>query len=80
MVRIFDFIAEQKLEADVRMLLQVHDELVFEIRKERLEGVVPTLVELMTNVVDEEARNGVPIEVEVKAGPNLGELEPYEST
>jgi len=63
----------------VRMVLQVHDELIFEIKEEKLDAVVPTLLEIMISVLDEEKRRGVPILAEVKVGKNWEDLAPYQS-
>ncbi len=55
-------------ELDVRMLLQVHDELVFEIEEEKL-SVVPTIQKIMESIVDFE------LSTEAKVGDNWAEME-----
>ena len=75
MVRIHNYIKELGLEKDVRMLLQVHDELIFEVKNEKVVAVVPTLMNLMTKVVDEKKTKGVPILAEIKIGQNWEEME-----
>jgi DNA polymerase-1 len=65
---------------DVRLLLQVHDELIFEVRSDLLDQTIPTLVELMQQVLSEQDTKGVPVIAEVKTGQNWFELEPYPST
>ncbi len=57
------------------LLLQVHDELVFEMPKEKVEGYATKIKEIMESVVPEGKRRGVPIVVEGKAGKNWGEME-----
>lgn len=52
-----------------RMLLQVHDELVFEIREDQVEALKPGLIERM----DAAAQLKVPLEVEVGMGENWDE-------
>ncbi len=79
MVKIHHYIEELKLTDDVRMLLQVHDELVFEIKTEKLEAVIPTLRELMSGVLTLEETKGVPILVEVKVGDNWETMRPWSS-
>lgn len=74
MVRIAAYITDLSLSDDVRMLLQVHDELVFEIREEKLTAVIPTLCEIMTTVLSDTQTKGVPILVETKVGPNWEEM------
>lgn len=77
MVQIYSYFSRMKLHDDAHMLLQVHDELVFEIREEKLDAVVPEIVKIMTGVVSEEDGKGVPLEVEVKVGDNWEEMTKY---
>lgn len=74
MVRIAAYIEELGLTGEVKPLLQVHDELIFEIKTEKLVAVIPSLCELMTSVLSAEQTKNVPILVEVKVGTNWEEL------
>jgi DNA polymerase-1 len=74
MVKIFTYIRDLKLTGDVRLLLQVHDELIFEIKDEKLGATVPTILEIMTSVLDIEKTKGVPILAEIKTGSNWEDL------
>lgn len=76
MVKIRQYIKELKLENEVRLLLQVHDELIFEIKNEKLSATVPTILEMMTSVLDEKKAKGVPIHAEIKIGQNWEDLKP----
>ena len=58
------------LQADCRMLLQVHDELVFEVKEDKVEHYVKILKPLM----EEAIKLSVPIKVDVKVGDNWGEM------
>lgn len=55
---------------NVRLLLQIHDELVFEIKKEEVATFTPRIKKMMEEV--ETLR--VPLVVDVRKGPSLGEL------
>ena len=57
-----------------RMILQVHDELVFEIPVEELERARKLIKTMMEGV----AKLDVPIQVEMKVGKNWYEAEPME--
>ncbi|MFT5037118.1 MAG: DNA polymerase-1 [Candidatus Azotimanducaceae bacterium] len=74
---IYQYIKKEKLEEDVKMLLQVHDELVFEIKDELVDSVVPKLVAHMESVLTRKDDKDVPILADVKAGPNWGSLEDW---
>ena len=75
-----DIIKLAMIEIDKRLpgilLLQVHDELVFEIPHGKLEGFAPVIKEIMEGVVPADKLHGVPIVVEGKAGKNWGEMHP----
>jgi DNA polymerase I len=75
MVKIHEYITQENLEDSVRLLIQVHDELVFEIKNNVLKEVVPRLKSLMENVLTLEETAGVPIVAEVKVGENWEEME-----
>ncbi|HLJ35207.1 MAG TPA: DNA polymerase I, partial [Ktedonobacteraceae bacterium] len=72
MIRIQHALEEKKLKT--RMILQVHDELVFEVAVEELDRVRRLVKSLMEGVV----KLDVPIKVEAKIGKNWYEAEPAE--
>jgi DNA polymerase-1 len=53
-----------------RMLLQIHDELVFEAPPDELSQLVALIREEMTTPLEATLKLGVPLKVEVSAGPN----------
>lgn len=59
------------LESESSILLQIHDELLFEIKKEKVGDWAPQIKDLMEGV--EEFK--IPLRVDIKIGPNWGELE-----
>ena len=61
-----------KVCADARMLLQVHDELVFEVSNDDVERVAKFVREEVESVV----KLNVPVVVDVSVGKNWGELKP----
>ncbi len=58
-------------EQEIRMLLQVHDELVFEVREDKVLHYAKTIKKFM----EEALKLSVPVEVEAKMGDNWGEME-----
>jgi DNA polymerase-1 len=58
-------------EVDVHMLLQVHDELLFEVKEDKVEYWAKKLVPLMENAI----KLSVPVRAEAKVGDNWGEME-----
>ena len=57
-------------QAEIRMLLQIHDELIFEIREDKIDYWLPQIKYLMENVITLK----VPIIAEPASGDNWGEL------
>lgn len=75
MNHVYDYLLAEKKLDDVRILLQVHDELLFEVKNESLKKEIPKLVALMEGVLEGHETLGVPIRVDVAVGPNWAELE-----
>lgn len=69
MVAIHRDLIRQQLRT--RMLLQVHDELIFEAPREEIEGLQALLQSLMPNAL----QLSVPLKIEVKMGITWGDLE-----
>lgn len=80
MVDIHNYVAENKLVGDVKMLLQVHDELVFEIKEEKMLEVIPEIKKIMEGVLTSWKKDskGVPISTDIKVGHNWQEMTPWE--
>jgi DNA polymerase I len=74
MVRIANYLEKEKLGDSVRMLLQIHDELVFEVKKGEAEKHIPKLLEIMEGVLEGKETFGVPIVAEVKVGQNWAQM------
>jgi DNA polymerase I len=75
MIKVNDYLVEENLLDKVHLLLQVHDELVFEIEDSLVEKVSPKIRAIMEKVVDLEKTKGVICKVEYKVGDNWGEME-----
>jgi len=56
-----------------RMLLQIHDELIFEVPRNELDDLAQLVIEEMTRA----ATLAVPLEVDLKSGPNWADAEPW---
>src|SRR5680860_346111 len=74
MNKVYEYISSNNLKEDVRMLLQVHDEIVFEIRTDCIERIIPELIPLMEEIVPKEKSRGVSTAVAVEIGDNWTEL------
>ena len=72
MINVHDRMRREKLQA--RMLLQIHDELIFEVPSEEVDGLACLVREEMTTV----QQLGVPLKVDVKVGDNWADCEPWD--
>jgi DNA polymerase-1 len=61
-------------DADVKMLLQVHDELVFEVKA----GLGSEIGKLLKEKMEGTIQLRVPVKVDVRIGKSWGELEKFE--
>ncbi len=75
MVEIGSWLQKEQLEEDIYPLLQVHDELVFEMKDDAVKKYALKIKEIMESVVSEEERDGIPYKAEGKRGPNWGAME-----
>jgi DNA polymerase-1 len=65
--------ASEKLRGKIRMLLTIHDELLFEIHDDILKETTASIADIMENA----EHLSVPLKVEVKAGKTWGALKTY---
>ncbi len=65
------YIQLEKSEHEAKMLLQIHDELLFGVRKDKLESIRTMVQEEMSNAVTLK----VPVKVNIKTGKNWMETE-----
>ena len=68
MIRMEDALDEAKLSA--RMLLQVHDELIFEVPEKEVEATIPLVSKVMEVAPEPAVQLSVPLEVEASAAAN----------
>jgi DNA polymerase-1 len=76
MVRVDTMLKEKGLSESAHLLLQVHDELIYEVREKDLESLSVAIKEIMESVLPASETNGVPILVEGKTGPSWGDMHP----
>ena len=69
MIKINQLIEEDK-KLQTKMLLQIHDELIFEVPNNELSQMESIVHELMSSSINLE----VPLSVEIKRGGNWGNL------
>ena len=59
------------LKDKIKMVLQIHDELLFEVKKE----ILPKAAELIKKEMEGVYKNKIPFIADISAGPNWAEME-----
>jgi DNA polymerase-1 len=73
MVEIDKFLTQKNLLNDARLLLQVHDELVYEIKENIIKSVAPEIKKMMQDVISTKKTFGIVCEANISVGDNWAE-------
>jgi DNA polymerase I len=76
MVEIDAMLKREGVADRAHMLLQVHDELLFEIEAGLVERLAPKIRSIMESVIEEKDRRGIPFLANGSRGKNWGEMKP----
>jgi len=71
MVRMEDRLQHSRLDA--QMLLQVHDELIFEVPEDQVDKTIPVITEVMEKATEPALKLSVPLQVDARAADNWDE-------
>lgn len=74
MIEIHKFLSQKNLLNDARLLLQVHDELVYEIKDNIVKSVALEIQKIMQDVINIKKIYNVPITTNISVGDNWGEM------
>lgn len=77
MKKAFDAVSLAGFEDDVKLILQIHDELIFEIREDKVNKIMPIIKEAMEDVIPYEFIKdfeSVPLVISSCFGKNWGDL------
>ncbi len=73
MVQIQKFLEHKGLLNDARLLLQVHDELVFEVKENIVPSIAPEIRNIMENIIDPKKVSGIVCIANASVGDNWAE-------
>ncbi len=74
MFQIDQFLSEKKLKNSVKLILQIHDEVIYEVDEDKVDEVSIKIKKIMEEVVNKEQTKGVPVLAEYKIGDSWGGL------
>ena len=74
MSQIDNYLIKNNLEKDAQLLLQVHDELVYEIKDEKVKEISSVIKKIMEEIINPKEIYGITLDVDVSSGKNWGHL------
>ena len=74
MIEIDKFLVSKDLRQEARLLLQVHDELVYEIKENIIDSVAPEIKKIMENIIEPKKVYGIVCLSNAAKGDNWAEL------
>ena len=74
MARIDGYLEENNLAKEAPLLLQVHDELVYEIKESKVKEIAEEIKKIMEEVLNPKDIYGIELLVDVSVGDNWGEM------
>ncbi len=74
MIRIDEYLKKEQLKDKVKLVLQIHDEIIFEVTNETVESIKLAIPKIMEGVLEDDQRKGVPILTDCEAGRSWGEM------
>lgn len=74
MSKVDEYLKKENLSEKVRLILQVHDELVYEADSKIIEKITPKIKEIMETLVPKEKTKGIVCKVDASVGDNWKEM------
>ena len=74
MIEVDEFLEKKDLKKNVRLLLQVHDELVYEIKDDLVKSTALEIKNVMENIIDPKKISGIVCTANVSVGNNWAEM------
>ncbi|MCX6703097.1 MAG: DNA polymerase [Candidatus Zambryskibacteria bacterium] len=74
MIQVREYLKKEKLDTKVSLLLQVHDELVYEVEKDLVEKIAPVIKNIMESVIDPKKTEGVVCVANASVGDSWAEM------
>jgi DNA polymerase I len=74
MKRVDEYLTKNNFENDAYLILQVHDELVYEIKENKAEKIGGEIKKIMESIIDPKDIKGITLKANKSIGKNWGEL------
>ena len=80
MVRVDDFLQKKGVTDKVKLILQIHDEIIYEMPEELVDEYAPEIEKIMEKVLTKTETKDVPIIADCSAGKDWGNLKERSAT
>ncbi len=77
MVRADNYIQENNLQNKVKLILQVHDELIYEMQEDIWQKHAKEIQNIMENILPKNITHNIPIITDIKYGKNWADMQAY---
>lgn len=77
MIAIQKFLDDEGIHTEAQLILQVHDEIIFEMQESAVQKLSPRILAVMAGIVDADKAKGVPIIAKASVGKRWNELEEF---
>ncbi len=74
MIKVSEFLEKEKMQDKIKLVLQVHDEIIFEVKDEVVEFAKEHIPKIMEDVMNDQDTLGVPILTDCEVGVSWGTL------
>lgn len=74
MIEVDDYLSSSDLDGSVDLLLQVHDELIYEVDEAKVESVAEEIKSIMESILPTSDTNGIDLIADAAAGPRWNKL------
>ena len=71
MIKIQELIKSKHIESDIKTLIQIHDELILEVKSDIIKGMSP----LFRNIMENAVKLKVPLKADIRIGDKWGKME-----
>ena len=75
MIKADEYLTEHDLQDGIRLVLQIHDELIYEVKNDMVEMAASLLKEIMESIIPKNIRQDIPIVVEAARGERWSTLQ-----
>jgi DNA polymerase-1 len=74
MIKIDEFLKKENAKDKIKLVLQIHDEIIFEVEDDCVDFAKENLPKIMEKVLTDEQRRGVPILTDCEVGLSWGQM------